>query len=126
MFARTQSRLVVFPSYTYVYGVIRSTFADNLLHLDSKYRGPQKLKKKYIMDLKLKSYYHIVSLFDMHVHFDMSDRIAWKQDGPILIIEDPTSPPPPHPHPRPIGFFISFLGGLHSQPNYYTEEEETL
>ena len=53
------------------------------------------MKKKvyffHILGLNLKISYQIVSLFDMYI--DMGERIAGKQDGPSLIIEDPLRDP---------------------------------
>ena len=57
-------------------------------------RTPQILKKVYffhILGLNLKISYQIVSLFDMYM--DMGERIAWKQDRPSSVIEDPLRAP---------------------------------
>ena len=59
------------------------------------HQDPIKMKKntnKIIayFGLNLKRFYPIASLFDMLI--DMGERIAGKQNGPILIIECPPGP----------------------------------
>ena len=69
-------------------------------------RTPQIWKKKLFfhnLGLNLKMSYQIASLF--HMYIDMGERIAWKQDRPSLIIEDPLRAPK---IPPKYTFFLHF------------------
>ena len=50
-------------------------------------------KKKVFKILKLQSFYHIASIFDMYIN--IKERVDVNQDWPSLIIEAPPHPPGP-------------------------------
>ena len=86
--------VVIFsPCYAYVCSMMRSYCREILITLNSVSKGPQNPPNMtqisylfHILNLNLKSSYHIASLFYMYMYIDMGERIVGQQYRFSLII----------------------------------------